>query len=102
VVGIGEKEALVGDGTTSELPLGTEIEVQELPGQEQVHEVGDEGFFVAELDSKEVERRKTLRAARRSVHEEEVAPPVPTKDDVVASPSAGSGGPVPKIVVEES
>jgi hypothetical protein len=99
---IDEKKQLVGDRPISELPLGTETEVQELPGQEQAHEVGDGSFFIAELDSKEIERRKTLRAARRPAQEEEVAPPIPAKENVVAAPSAGPGGSVPKIVVEES
>jgi hypothetical protein len=102
VVGIGEKQELVSDRMVSELPLGTETQVQELPGQEQAHEVGDGGFFIAELDSKEIERRNTLRAARRTIQDEGVAPPVPAKDDVATSPSTGPGKSVSKIVVEKS
>jgi len=89
-----DKKESMGNGTVSELPLGTETEVQELPGQEQAHEVGEGAFFVAELDSTEIARRKSLKATRPPV-DGDAAPPVPT------APSTQQDATVPKIVVEE-
>jgi hypothetical protein len=89
-----EKKKSMGDGTVSELPLGTEAEVQELPGQEQAHEVGEGDFFVAELDSKEIARMKSSKATKRPPNDH-AAPHVPT------SPSTQQDAAVPNIVVNE-
>lgn len=102
VSGTHEKKELMGDGVVSELPLGNETEVQELPGQEQAHEVGGGGFFVAELDSKEIERRKSLRATGQPVHDDHAAPPVPQNNAMVSSDLAMKDTTVPKIVVDEA
>jgi hypothetical protein len=97
-----EKKAYMGDGTVSELPVGTETEIQELPVQEHAHEVGEGGFFVAELDSKEIERMKSLRATRRP-GEDATVPPLPTQREAEAvTPSIQHDVAVPTIVVENS
>jgi hypothetical protein len=91
-----KRSHMAGAGGVSELPAGTEAGVQELPGQEQAFEMGGGGTFVAELDSKEIERMKSLRATRR-VGQDDTAPPLPTQSD--AAPAAVP--PVPGIVVQE-
>ncbi|KAF2676297.1 hypothetical protein K458DRAFT_424778 [Lentithecium fluviatile CBS 122367] len=102
-----KKKQMADDGSVSELPTDTEKHVQELPGQEQAFEMGGDGAFIAELDSKEIERMKSLRATRRPVQDAD-APPLPTQDDAAALPSstqqeasAPTRPPVPDIVINE-
>lgn len=102
-----EKKQYVGGGRpVSELPSEVETTVQELPGQEQPVEMGDGGFFIAELDSKEIERMKSLKATRRPAQDAE-APPLPSpKDAGDSSPSkdeedtSPKGPPIPDIVIQ--